>query len=598
MWRFVLGFLVLLTPGGVHAQERAAFIVGNGAYEHAPPLLNPTNDAHLIARTLEELEFEVHLHENLPRREIASELSSFLKETEGARTTLFYFAGHGMQFDGRNYLLGTDAELRSELDIEAEALDLEQVTRLLRRGSRAALVFIDACRDNPLASNFYRENFSPTRALANRGLAAPDTSFEGAMLTFAASPGQVAYDGTEAHSPFASALARHLPTPNAEVLTLMKRVIRDVKQETGDRQVPMVSNDLTREIYLNLEDGGDATAIAFAQEEAMYEAALALSSERAWDIFLDRFPDGRLHAAALAAREELEAQRLADLSGVEARAGDPIPVSRDVAVQAETELGMARDDARDVQVALNARGYDAGPEDGVLGTRSRRAIADFQAAAGLPSTGVVTKGTAAALSLDLDAAEESGTPIYSSRNARRYDHEQLAMIESDPRLIEAARLLSGKEFVYGFFKGRLYIALLNWTWEPYDEAKSIAARLGGHLATLTSDEENQFAFSLVRYDRRFWKPHTTRDTTTFGPTFGLYQIDGGREPDGGWRWVTGEPLGYTNWLPGSPINANGDSQYAGFIWDVWPNRPDGQTFSAPTWHDFSHATPSLLIEIE
>lgn len=592
---------VLCAAGAALAEKRTAFVVGNSRYLHAAGLANPANDAALVAETLEGLGFEVTLATDLTRAGMAARLAEFLAGNEGADLTVFYYAGHGMQFEGQNYLLGTDAALRSQFDVQGEALALDQVVAQLEAKSRAALVFVDACRDNPLADAFYTQNYSPTRALAARGLAPVTRRYQGAMLMFAASPGEVAYDGAGGNSPFTEALARHLPTENVEVLTLMKRVIRDVKADTEDRQTPMVTNDLALEVYLNLGEGGEGAAIAAAQEEAIFEAALAINTERAWDVYLRRFPGGAMREMALAAREELVAEVLAGAPGSRVAESGRVTVSREAAASAERSLGLGRDDARAVQAALNARGYDAGPEDGVIGTRTRRAIADFQQAAGLPSTGVVTQGTAEALGLALDEPEESDRVIHASRNARRYDPAQLALIEDDQRLLKAARALDGKEFVYGFYEGRLYLGVLNWTWEPYEVAEKIAEAAGGHLATLTSPAENDFAFELVRHDQRFWKGHSTRsDTTRFGPTFGLYQLDGSREPDGGWRWITGEPLDYANWLPGSPINANGNSSYGAFIWDIWGQntRPDGKTFAAPTWHDFSHATPSLLIEIE
>lgn len=596
----VLACVMALSSLPALAEKRTAFIVGNAAYTNALPLANPVNDARLLAATLEGLGFDVTLASDLTRVGLAAEFSAFLDRTMGADVTLFYYAGHGMQFEGRNYLLGTDAALRSAFDVQSEALPLDRIVQMLEEKARAALVFVDACRDNPLATQFYSQNFSPTRALATRGLAPMSERFQGSMLMFAASPGQVAYDGDLGNSPFTQALAKHLPTENVEILTLMKRVIRDVKAETEDKQVPTVTNDLALEVYLNLGEGGEGAALAAVQEEAVFEAALAINSERAWDIYLKRFPSGAMRDLAVAAREDLTAEALAGAPGSVVSDTGRIIVAREAAAAAERSLGLSPNNALAVQAALNARGYDAGSEDGVFGKRTRRAIADFQAAAGLPSTGVVTKGTAKALGIVLTEFEESDREIYVSKNARRYDPSQLALIEDDSRLIKAARVLDGKEFVYGFFEGRLYVGLLNWTWEEYEVAEKIAEDVGGYLATLTSEDENAFVFELVRYDRRFWKGHSTRsDTTTFGPTFGLFQIDGAREPDGGWQWVTGEPMTFTNWLPGSPINANGNSSYGAFIWDIWGRnlRPDG-TFAAPTWHDFSHATPSLLIEIE
>lgn len=297
------------------AERRVAFLVGNQDYAHAPALDNPIRDVALIAETLGDLGFEVSRHENLPRDQIGRELVAFLRETEDADVTLFYFAGHGMQFEGQNYLVGTDARLETEFDVESEALNLDKVVAQLEARSRAALVFIDACRDNPLASNFYRRNFSETRAIATRGLAPVTSKFDGAMMVFSASPGQVAYDGDGEVSPFAAAVARHLPTANMEVLSVMKRVIRDVKAETADQQTPMVTNDLTAEIYLNLGDGREGDAIALQQEEALFEAATEIGTVEAWDDFLNRYKSGKLFAAAVKVREGLLNQQIASSLG-------------------------------------------------------------------------------------------------------------------------------------------------------------------------------------------------------------------------------------------------------------------------------------------
>lgn len=593
---FILAFLLL--PLAATAQTRAAFVVGNAAYDNAQPLANPARDARLIGETLEGLGFAVETHFDLTRAGLTRALGAFLKTHENAEVTLFYFAGHGMQFEGRNYLVGTDAVLASEFDVEAEALALDRVVAMLERRSKAALVFVDACRDNPLADRFYRENFSQTRALMTRGLAPVKSASDGAMLVFSAAPGQVALDGQGENSPFAAALARHLPTENIEVLSLMKRVIRDVKLETGEAQTPTVTNDLTTEIYLRLGEGGTGAALALQQEEKIFEAAAAIGSARAWDLYLARFPDGAFREMALAERERLTASEMAAASGSEVVAGGRIAVTREVAAAEEAKLGLGREDNRAVQAALNARGYNAGAEDGIVGRGTRKAVADFQAAVGLPSTGVITAATAERLGLELASAEEGTGVIVASANARRYDPDQLALIEDDPRLIKAARALEGKEFVYGLFGGNLYIAVLTWRWTRIEEARRLAAQAGGYLATLTSEAENDFAFSLIAQDDRFWKFHSQHRSTRFGPTFGLYQLPNSKEPAGGWVWATNEPVTFTNWLPGSPINAGGNASYAAFIWDIWPREPTNADFAANTWHDFSEATPSLLIEID
>lgn len=597
MIRIFLFLAVLFSATAVHAEKRVAFLVGNAAYDHAPDLDNPIRDTELIASTLVDLDFEVSMFSNLDRDQIGRELSLFLKNTEGADVTLFYFAGHGLQYDGQNYLVGIDAKLETEFDISSEALDLSKVIELLERNSRAALVFIDACRDNPLANAFYAQNFSQTRALTTRGLAPMTRSFQGSMITFSASPGQVAYDGTGANSPFAAALARHLPTENLEVLSLMKRVIRDVKTETGDLQTPMVTNDLTAEIYMRL-GGGEGAVLALQQEEAFFEAASEIGTLRAWDIYLSRFPSGQMRDMALAAREALQVQEISKQADVEIADLTPQVIARDIVTSIETNIGLDREDNRAVQSALNALGYDAGPEDGIMGQRTRQAIANFQAAAGMSPTGVISVTTAAELGLELSRTEESSIPIIASLDARKYDPDQIALVETDERLHKAIRALSNKELVYGFYQGRIYIGVLNWAELSFERASAIAKRAGGHLATMTSAAENDFVFNLVRHDERFWRQshYKNHNAQAQGPNFGLFQPENAREPAGGWQWVTGEPLEYTNWDPYAPNNV-GNEDYARFLNVVHENL--SQTVPpAPYWDDQMELIRSFIIEIE
>jgi hypothetical protein len=606
--RLLLLILVAWTATApVRAETRAAFLVGNADYDHAPALDNPIRDTALLARTLDDLGFAISRHENLSRDEIARELVTFLRAHEAADVTLFYFAGHGLQYEGKNYLVGSEARLASEFDVEAEALDLDRVIRQLERRSRAALVFVDACRDNPLADRFYRENFSATRALSTRGLAPLNGAYQGAMTVFAASPGQVAYDGTQGNSPFALALTRHLPTENLEVLSLMKRVIADVRTATGGEQVPVVMNDLTAEIYLRLGSGDAGAALALQQEEALFEAALEIASLRAWDIYLSRYPEGHFRDMALAARELLQADTLAEEAGVDVAELTPARITRESAAAVEAGLGLSQEDSRAVQAALNRLGYDAGPEDGVLGRRSRQALASYQLVVGLPATGVVTRGTAERLGLALARAESAEGPVVSSRDARRYDPETLATIESDKRLIAAALALKGYEFVYGFYDGRLYMAVNLWKGLPWTEAVAFAEKAGGHLVTLTSAEENRFVLDLVKHDDRFWTVSEGQNDgivvpATAGPAIGLYQPEGAREPRGGWRWVTGEPLDYTDWIPGQPNNWDGVEHYANYQSDGHMKGNSGTPGPGwrdrAGWDDLPGGRPSLIIEIE
>jgi hypothetical protein len=242
--------------------------------------------------------FDVTTHTDLTRAEFGRALSDFMSGLEDTDVVVFYFAGHGMQLDGENLLLGTDASLQSEFDVLAESIPLRTVAEALRRRAQSVLVFLDACRDNPIARSFYAENFPQARSLDTRGLAEVESAEEGTMFFFAASPGQVAFDGIGRNSPFSLALARHLTTPGLEVLTMTKRVVADVRVLTSGRQNPTVTNDVAVEIYL----AGQATLGAANEPSLEEQAAVAWedfrgsTSPEAFDAFADAYP-GTAYAA-------------------------------------------------------------------------------------------------------------------------------------------------------------------------------------------------------------------------------------------------------------------------------------------------------------
>lgn len=403
-------FLLFATMS--HADTRAAFVVGNSGYLNAPRLANPVRDARLLARTLEDLEFDVALHEDLTRDGFSAALGDFLRANRDADVTLVYFAGHGMQFKGRNYLVATDAALRSELDIDSETIALDMVVELVERNSKAALFFIDACRDNPLATDFYRRNFSETRALETRGLARYRARSDGSMLVFAAAPGQVAYDGAGLNSPFATALARHLPTENKEVLSLTKRIIRDVRDATDGRQSPIVTNDLTTEVFLReaalrpettgpvapessrseLPRVSDET-LAFLSEAEAFETAKADGTPLAWAIYFHAFPRGQFTNTALALEQM-------DLENAFRAASPGRSVGRTLNLaQSADFFGLSRTDRQELQRSLQFRNLYDGSIDGILGPQTRSSLLSHQRRLGLPETGVLSRPTLVSLGL-------------------------------------------------------------------------------------------------------------------------------------------------------------------------------------------------------
>ena len=247
------------TPRALAAGKRVALVIGNGAYRHAPPLPNPANDARDMAGLLEGLGFETVFGVNLDRAGMEDRIRAFADRSANAAVTLFYYAGHGMQVDGRNYLIPVDAALSTASALQFETVEADTVLRFMVGGDRIAIALLDACRDNPLSRSFV----ATRSAGASRGLALPATG-GGIMIGFATAPGETAADGEGRNSPFAAALLRHLGAPDTEISRTMRRVMADVSASTRERQRPWIHSDIAVDFYLNPDPAaaGDAPVVA------------------------------------------------------------------------------------------------------------------------------------------------------------------------------------------------------------------------------------------------------------------------------------------------------------------------------------------------
>jgi uncharacterized caspase-like protein len=228
--------------------------MGNGAYTSVAALANPVNDARGIAKNLRELGFEVSEGNNLASASMRRQLNEFLRTAATARFAFVFYAGHGLQVDGQNYLVPIDAKLGAGANVAAQLIDLDTILAGLDDQIRTSIIILDACRDNPFATR------APVTATTGRsvraGLAAPSSLGRGAtvgagtLLAFATAPGRVALDGEGANSPFSSALLRHIGTPGIEIQQMFTRVRADVVAITRSKQVPWTNSSLLGEVYL------------------------------------------------------------------------------------------------------------------------------------------------------------------------------------------------------------------------------------------------------------------------------------------------------------------------------------------------------------
>jgi uncharacterized caspase-like protein len=227
------------------AEKRVALVVGNAAYENVPPLQNPSNDATDIAAKLRGLGFEVVEGIDLGKRDMEKHIRAFADALNGADVGLFYYAGHGLQVDQRNFLAPVDAQLKSEVDLDFEAVQLNLVLKQMVRNARTSIVFLDACRDNPLAANLAQVSRSLD---VGRGLARIEAAAS-MMVVYATEPEKVALDGSGRNSPFTAALLRHIDTEGASISDVMIAVRNDVLKETSGRQRPFESASLTGQFF-------------------------------------------------------------------------------------------------------------------------------------------------------------------------------------------------------------------------------------------------------------------------------------------------------------------------------------------------------------
>ena len=245
--------LSVAAAGEVLAAGKVALVIGNGAYRAMPALRNPANDATLIASRLAGLGFDVVRIIDGDRRDFWDGLTDFGRRAQNADVALVFYAGHGVQVNGSNWLLPIDAEIQASTDLPAQAMKADDLLEIMHAsGARLKLVFFDACRNNPLPRSL-------SRGAAN-GLARLEANAAGMMIAFATSPGDVALDGSGNNSPFTEALARLIATPDLEVRHLMGKVRESVYTSTGERQLPWLNEALIGEFYFGGRSGESAAA--------------------------------------------------------------------------------------------------------------------------------------------------------------------------------------------------------------------------------------------------------------------------------------------------------------------------------------------------
>lgn len=233
----------------VERGPRVALVIGNAAYSNVPSLANPVNDAREMSSALRELGFKVIEGYNLTSTTMRSKIAEFGSALPGAGVSLLYYAGHGMQVSGRNYLVPVDAKVERPSALGTEAIEVNTIIADMESEKRINLVFLDACRDNPLSRNLARSMGGGSRSSAvGQGLAQVNAGI-GTLITFATSPDTIALDGSGRNSPFTQAMLKYIRTPGLEIRSMLTRVRADVIRATNEQQVPWDHSSLTGDFY-------------------------------------------------------------------------------------------------------------------------------------------------------------------------------------------------------------------------------------------------------------------------------------------------------------------------------------------------------------
>jgi uncharacterized caspase-like protein len=303
--------LLIVTSNSAWAEKRVALVIGNSAYTNVAKLPNPANDAAAVADMLKKAGFDVvDSRHDLNAAELKRVLRDFADTVRDADIAVFYYAGHGIEVDGANYLVPVDAALARDVDVEDETVPLDRIVRVLDPAKRLRLIILDACRDNPFAKSMKRT--LGTRSVG-RGLAKIEPTSSDTLIAFAAKAGSTAADGDGSNSPFTTALVNNIVRPGLDLRIAFGRVRDEVLKTTANRQEPFVYGSLggsnvslvPQAPAANQQPRPPVDTNAAARRD--YEAAERVGTKEAWDAFLAIYKTGLYADLARSQRAKLDA---------------------------------------------------------------------------------------------------------------------------------------------------------------------------------------------------------------------------------------------------------------------------------------------------
>jgi hypothetical protein len=403
--RILCAFLTIGVLGLSHtsalADKRVALTIGNSAYKNVPQLPNPVNDAAAVAALLKQSGFDiVEARTDLGIAELRRTISDFSDSASDADVAVVFYAGHGMEVDGTNYVIPIDAALKRDIDVDDEAVSLDRILKVLDPVKRLRLVILDACRDNPFSKSMKRT--LGTRSVS-RGLAKVEPSTSDTLIAFAAKAGSVAADGDGANSPFTAALLKFIGSPGLDLRLAFGQVRDDVMKATNNRQEPFVYRSLGGST-VSLVPAPDKTPADTTKppdetrlELAFWESIKNENNPQLFQAYLNRYPKG---VFADIATIKLEQQKTAALqSATVEQPNDKIELSDPQSLH-------------EIRERLYELNFDPGPFDGPMSASARQAVREFEQANKLASTGEATQGLLRRLR-EISGLKPWGSIVYS-----------------------------------------------------------------------------------------------------------------------------------------------------------------------------------------
>jgi hypothetical protein len=438
--------LMALSISAATAETRVALVVGNSLYKNASlTLKNPKNDAQDVAAVLRTLGFEVIVAIDATKRDLDLAMTQFARSATNADTALFYYAGHAIQYQGRNYLMPIDAELEDEISLRYQTTSFEDVRAAVDRAGGVKIMILDACRNNPIVDDLKRKMMGASRSIdLTRGLARIDRA-QGIVVAYATAADEVASDGPGRNSPFTTALIKRLQDPGLEIAKMFRRIAADVNEMTNGRQRPEIYVSLIDEYFINQKD------------RLVWDQIKETTDPKAFRDFVANFPSSprvsdaqyRLETLEQLARERQMEKERAEQEALRARRQE---AERD-RIERETARRQTEEAAKPVTARQEAARQEAARQEAARQEAARQEAARQEAAKQEAATLVMLDQERRAKTAEADREKQArltvepgpqpkpnSVPGLSQEQNCKLEEEWLTRLRANPVADQIARL--------------------------------------------------------------------------------------------------------------------------------------------------------------